>query len=113
MVVFEIQQNSDTTFRLYDWDHVDADSGKPRPLQIDQALAAIDFEKSDAGLVLAVEETVSPAERKRLFDCQYFCLWTLSGRAEFTVGAEEMPRVLVCTPGAGQIEHAGHGLPSG
>jgi mannose-6-phosphate isomerase len=105
VVVFEIQQNSDTTFRLYDWDHVDADTGKPRPLQIDQALAAIDFEESDAGLVLAVEETVTPVERKRLFDCQYFSLWTLRGREEFTVGAEEMPRVLVCTAGAGQIEH--------
>jgi mannose-6-phosphate isomerase len=105
VVVFEIQQNSDTTFRLYDWDHVDADTGKPRPLQIDQAFAATDFEESDAGLVLAVEETVSPVERKRLFDCLYFSLWTLKGREEFTVGAEEMPRVLVCTAGAGQIEH--------
>ena len=55
--------------------------------------------------MLAVEETVTPVERKRLFDCQYFSLWTLRGREEFTVGAEEMPRVLVCTAGAGQIEH--------
>jgi mannose-6-phosphate isomerase len=113
VVVFEIQQNSDTTFRLYDWDHVDADTGKPRPLQIDQAFAAIDFEESDAGLVLAVEEAVSPVERKRLFDCPYFSLWTLNGREEFTVGAEEMPRVLVCTAGAGQIEHGDITYPVG
>jgi mannose-6-phosphate isomerase len=113
VVVFEIQQNSDTTFRLYDWDHVDADTGKARPLQIDQAFAAINFEESDAGLVLAVEETVSPVERKRLFDCQYFSLWTLRGCEEFTVGVEEMPRVLVCTAGAGQIEHGGIIYPVG
>jgi mannose-6-phosphate isomerase len=113
VVVFEIQQNSDTTFRLYDWDHVDADTGKPRPLQIDQALAAIDFEESDAGLVVAVEEAVSPVERRRLFDCQYFAVWTLDGREQFTVGAEEMPRVLVCTAGAGQIEHGGTSYPVG
>ena len=112
-MVFEIQQNSDTTFRLYDWDHVDADTGKPRPLQIDQALAAIDFEESDAGLVVAVEEAVSPVERRRLFDCQYFAVWTLDGREQFTVGAEEMPRVLVCTAGAGQIEHGGTSYPVG
>jgi mannose-6-phosphate isomerase len=113
VVVFEIQQNSDTTFRLYDWGHVDANTGKLRPLQIDQALAAIDFEESNAGLVLAVEEAESPVERKRLFDCPYFAVWTLHGRDEFTVGAEEMPRVLVCTAGAGQIEHKGISYPAG
>ena len=32
IVVFEIQQNSDVTFRLYDWDHVDAKTGQPRAL---------------------------------------------------------------------------------
>jgi len=44
VVVFEIQQNSDVTFRLYDWNHVDAKTGKPRPLQVDQALASIDLQ---------------------------------------------------------------------
>ena len=44
IVVFEVQQNSDVTFRLYDWGHVDAKTGKPRPLQVDQASACIDFE---------------------------------------------------------------------
>ena len=29
IVVFEVQQNSDVTFRLYDWDHVDAKTGQP------------------------------------------------------------------------------------
>src|SRR5580700_652545 len=43
IVVFEVQQNSDVTFRLYDWGHVDAKTGKPRALQIDQALACIDY----------------------------------------------------------------------
>ena len=43
VVVFEVQQNSDVTFRLYDWGHVDAKTGQPRPLQVDQALACIDF----------------------------------------------------------------------
>jgi hypothetical protein len=35
--VFEVQQNSDVTFRLYDWGYVDAKTGQPRPLQVDQA----------------------------------------------------------------------------
>ncbi len=43
VVVFEIQQNSDVTFRLYDWDHVDAKTGQPRALHVEQALSCIDF----------------------------------------------------------------------
>ena len=41
-VVLEIQEASDTTFRLYDWNRVGTD-GKPRPLHIEQGLAAVDF----------------------------------------------------------------------
>jgi mannose-6-phosphate isomerase len=41
-VLVEVQQNSDTTYRVYDWDRVD-DSGKPRQLHIEQALQSIDF----------------------------------------------------------------------
>ena len=53
VVVFEVQQNSDTTFRLYDWGHVDAKTGQPRELEVDQALACIDFVDGAAGLVAA------------------------------------------------------------
>ncbi len=42
IVVTEIQQNSDTTYRVYDWGRVGTD-GKPRPLHIDKALDVIDF----------------------------------------------------------------------
>lgn len=40
--VYEVQQSSDTTFRLYDWGRVGAD-GKPRELHVAQALKAIDY----------------------------------------------------------------------
>src|ERR1700722_10714474 len=43
VVVFEVQQNSDVTFRLYDWDHIDPATGHKRPLQTEQALACIDY----------------------------------------------------------------------
>ena len=39
-LLLEIQQSSDTTYRLYDWGRVDRD-GKPRPLHVEQALRAI------------------------------------------------------------------------
>ena len=43
VVIAEIQQMSDATFRVFDWNRVGAD-GKPRTLHIEQALASIDFE---------------------------------------------------------------------
>jgi mannose-6-phosphate isomerase len=42
LVIAEIQQASDTTFRLFDWNRVGAD-GKPRPLHIEQGLEVIDY----------------------------------------------------------------------
>jgi len=41
--VYEVQQSSDTTFRLYDWGRVGAD-GKPRTLHVKEALAAMDLD---------------------------------------------------------------------
>jgi mannose-6-phosphate isomerase len=105
IVVFEVQQNSDTTFRLSDWGHVDAKTGKPRPLQVDQAFACIDFEERAGGLVTPRVEASMPVERERLFDCEPFRLWRLLGQASFPVGATGEPRVLVCIGGSGQLEH--------
>ena len=107
VVVFEIQQNSDVTFRLYDWNHVDAKTGKPRPLQVDQALASIDFANSNGGLVTPFVVTTTLVERERLFDCEHFQLWRLRGESPFNVGTAEMPRVLVCIEGSGWLESDG------
>jgi mannose-6-phosphate isomerase len=105
VVVFEVQQNSDVTFRLYDWGHVDPKTGKPRPLQVDQAFACIDFEGSVSGLVAPRVEANMPVERERLFDCEPFRVWRLLGQAPFQVGDIAEPRVLVCIEGSGQVEH--------
>jgi mannose-6-phosphate isomerase len=104
VVVFEIQQNSDTTFRLYDWGHIDAKTGKPRSLQVDQALACIDFAGGAAGLVNPAADVAVP-ERELVFDCEPFRLWRLRSHSPFSVGAADLPRVLVCVEGAGQIQH--------
>jgi mannose-6-phosphate isomerase len=107
VVVFEVQQNSDVTFRLYDWGHVDAKTGQPRALQIEQALACINFAEGAVGPVAPLLEATTPVERERLFQCEYFRLWRLRGQSPFTVGAAGAPRVLVCIEGAGQVEHEG------
>jgi mannose-6-phosphate isomerase len=50
LVIFEIQQNSDTTYRVFDWNRTGFD-GKPRELHIAQSLASIDFNDFEPKLV--------------------------------------------------------------
>ncbi len=59
LVIFEIQQNSDTTYRVFDWNRVGLD-GKPRELHIAQSLASIDFNDFEPKLV---SETFSGDEK--------------------------------------------------
>src|SRR6266850_1844108 len=49
-VIFEIQQNSDTTYRVFDWNRVGTD-GKPRELHVAQSLASIDFNDFEPRLI--------------------------------------------------------------
>ncbi|MBN1583764.1 MAG: class I mannose-6-phosphate isomerase [Anaerolineae bacterium] len=73
-VVAEIQQNSDTTYRVYDWGRLGAD-GKPRPLHIDKALDVINFDmirpKAYEPVVVQDSGGVCRAEISR---CPYFCV---------------------------------------
>jgi mannose-6-phosphate isomerase len=104
VVVFEVQENSDVTFRLYDWGHVDAETGQHRPLQVDQALACIDFLQGAVGPVVPVVEEMGSVLRERLFRCEQFGLWRLRGTSPFPVGSPGEPRVLVCLAGEGELE---------
>jgi mannose-6-phosphate isomerase len=49
-VIFEIQQNSDTTYRVFDWNRLGLD-GKPRALHVTESLASIDFNDFEPSLV--------------------------------------------------------------
>jgi len=111
VMVFEVQENSDVTFRLYDWDHVDKKTGKPRPLQVDKALACIDFDQGEIRPAEPAIETTGPVRRSRYFDTPHFRVWRVQGEAPFEVGAEGEPRILVCIGGAGAVAHAGGAHP--
>jgi mannose-6-phosphate isomerase len=113
VVVFEIQENSDVTFRLDDWGHIDPTTGRSRALQVDQALSAINMAQGAVAPVAPVVEETAPVKRERLFDCDYFRLWRLHGQSPFAVGAAGVPRVLVCLEGTGRVEHGGQTYAAG
>jgi len=107
VVVFEVQENSDTTFRLFDWDHIDAKTGKPRPLQIDQALRAIDF---DQGPVKPQPDGAGAPAREDLLANAHFRLTRWQQTEDFVVGAPADPRVLVCAEGDGHVVAGGQNV---
>jgi len=106
-VVFEVQENSDVTFRLYDWDRTDAKTGKPRDLQVEEALACIDFNQVDIEPVKPIEDDKYPAIKEQLFNNEHFMLWRIKSDTMFMVGEKEVPRVLVCIDGKGDLAFNG------
>ena len=113
VVVFEVQENSDVTFRLYDWNHIDPKTGKLRPLQVEQAMACIDYKQIAIRPVAPVEEQEAPARREQLFRCDKFAVWRHTGQSPFTVGAAGAPRVLVSIGGDGLLEYKDNHYPVG
>jgi mannose-6-phosphate isomerase len=107
LVIFEIQENSDVTFRLYDWNRVDPKTHRHRDLQVEQAMACIDFAQGAITPIVPVVEQIQSTLRERLFDSGHFRLWRLRSKSPFTVGEVGAPRVLVCIAGDGQVRHEG------
>jgi len=107
VVVFEVQENSDVTFRLYDWDHIDSKTGQQRPLQIEEALACVDLTLCPVAVGALQNETMPLVTNELLFNDPHFRLWRLQGAAPFVVGAPDEPRVLVCVEGTGNVEFDG------
>jgi mannose-6-phosphate isomerase len=111
VVVFEVQENSDTTYRLYDWDRTDAKTGKPRELQIDKALACIDFNLTNIDPVKPKSITDGKVTREEYFNNEHFIMWRMNTTDQFTVGIEDEPRILVCTEGEGKLDFGGTKYP--
>jgi mannose-6-phosphate isomerase len=83
-LLVEVQQNSDTTYRVYDWNRKD-DSGQPRQLHVEQALASIDFNDVQPSLVQPQRELLV---RHELFEVQRWNLNVsreVAPRGEFVI----------------------------
>jgi mannose-6-phosphate isomerase len=80
VLLAEIQQMSDATFRIDDWGRTGPD-GKPRELHIDQAMESIDFDRGPVNPLATVTEPSAEGNvREQLSSCPYFALerWTLT-----------------------------------
>jgi mannose-6-phosphate isomerase len=108
LVVFEVQENSDVTFRLSDWNRVDPKTEKPRELQVDEAMACIDYHQVALTPATPSIEQASPILRERVFDDEHFGLWRVQTNQPVTIFLVDAPRVLVCLNGSGDLTHDGN-----
>lgn len=101
LLVAEIQQASNTTFRLYDWERLGAD-GKPRALHIQQALDVIDFSSGPQ----KPQETCSTTQdgRQNLVKCDKFILDRLTGGGRMEVGGDGKFHLLTVPQGQALLD---------
>lgn len=92
LVIFEIQQNSDTTYRVFDWNRVGLD-GKPRELHVEESLQCIDFTDTNPA--------VSHADQGTLVDCEFFRTEarTFPAGSAFTIGTTGKFSILAIVSG--------------
>jgi mannose-6-phosphate isomerase len=84
LVIFEIQQNSDTTYRVFDWNRPGLD-GRPRALHVSESLACIDFEDVEPALVRTSPVSSGALTTERLVDDPLFATSLMRSNARATV----------------------------
>ena len=94
-LILEIQQNSDTTYRVYDWGRVGLD-GKPRALHVAESLRSIAWDDFEPAPLRAAPTSGTVA------DCAEFCIRriVLAPGESLTLGGGEQPRLLSVVRGS-------------
>lgn len=104
LLIYEIQENSDTTYRVFDWNRTGTD-GKPRKLHLDEALRSIDFHD--------VTPSFTPPEGDVLAQCSSFLVrkWTLQPHQ--TRAVHDAARFAVIQVVQGSVQCGGRKLREG
>ena len=101
LLVAEIQQSSDVTYRLFDWNRTGPD-GKPRTLHIREGLEVVDFNRGPVA-----PQQPQPTARPgvgRLVACDKFCMDRWEFDAPQSVGGDDCFHILCVLEGSLQIE---------
>lgn len=97
ILICEIQQNSNTTYRIYDYGRVGAD-GKPRELHVDKALEVTKLEPPTRGTKPLADVDIFPhMDVKLLADCEYFKVYhsNLHGESFLHAGVDSFQSLTV------------------
>ncbi len=112
LVIAEIQQNSDTTYRVFDWNRVGKD-GKPRELHVQKALDVTDLTpKTGKEKVVGLVRSVGQNCCTTLVHCPYFVTekWDILSDASQGMDGSHF-EILIILDGTGFIEGGGTAVP--
>ena len=101
LLAAEIQQSSDTTFRLFDWNRLGPD-GKPRPLHIEQGLQVVNYQIGPVNPQPA--QAADRAGTSRLVACDKFVLDRLTFDAPREIGGDDRCHILIILEGSLLVE---------
>lgn len=106
ILLAEVQQNSDTTYRVYDWGRVGLD-GRPRDLHIRQSLEVSDFDQRHSKeLVQGKKSFLGRNQITHFIKNSYFTLKELRLEEQLEVkGKEAKFEIFICVAGMGQIQY--------
>jgi mannose-6-phosphate isomerase len=112
MVICEVQQYSDLTYRIYDYDRTDA-NGKPRELHVEKALDVLAFNSSAQPRVTASAQFIDGKKfSEELVACPYFLVtrFDIQERAHLSMRPADRFKLWVFLEGQGKIgwTSAGH-----
>lgn len=105
ITLVEIQENADTTYRLFDWERQGLD-GRPRPLHVEEALQSIDFERPIVGPVDPVFETVDGVNgRAALWSSASFEVELLRVHRGWDRNTDNLPVIYTVVSGSGKLRY--------
>lgn len=97
VLIYEIQQNSDTTYRIYDFDRVE--NGKKRELHLEKAMDVIDFESRVTPVNKFESYKKESAVIEKIVKCNYFTTEKIIMDGIYTDGYYDGFRIYSCTKG--------------
>lgn len=108
-LLLECQQNSNTTYRLYDWGRVDAE-GRARDLHVEPALQVINWNEPRTELLRSRRlEARDGNERDEIVSCPFFRMERLALKSAYTLPASPASfRALFVAEGAVEMEQPGY-----
>ena len=107
LTILEIQQNSDTTYRLYDWGRLGLD-GQPRELHVEQALAVSDWTDYAPNSAVDAPVAITGGTSTTLARCQYFVVEKLDLHGKYSSATDGETFIVVnCVNGGGLLTWAG------
>ncbi len=107
LLVFEVQQTSDITYRLYDWGRVDPKTGKPRELHIEKGLACVNYSQGPCRPICPTDEGHGRVRLTPLVECAYFTLGRWDAASPFRAGEAGQCRMIVGVEGRATLRHGG------